>query len=191
MVHVDTIVRMCMIIQMTRSTAPTRSDPTPLPTAAKAAIIADFRASMGELKCLGSERMVRQGISMTQLHVLNMVEHHGGMPMSRLADMLDVSVSNATGLIDRIEERGFVERIRVASDRRMVVVQLTPTGRQMLDEIEDVREEILRGVLDRLSPAQLAGVATAIADLRDAVAATSTDPGSGAHHHTHESQGRD
>ena len=163
----------------------------PTPAVTKASIVADFRTSMAELKCIGSERMVRQGISMTQLHVLHMVEHHGGMPMSRLADMLDVSVSNATGLIDRIEERGFVERIRVASDRRMVVVQLTPSGRQMLDEIENLREEILRRVLDQLSPAQLAGVATAMADLRDAVVATSTDPGSGPHHHTHESQGRD
>ena len=45
------------------------------------------------------------------------------MPMSRLAEMLDVSLSNATGLIDRMEERGFVERIRVPDDRRVVLVQ--------------------------------------------------------------------
>ena len=49
--------------------------------------------------------------------------------MSRLADMLDVSLSNATGLIDRIEERGFVERIRVPSDRRIVLVRITAAGR--------------------------------------------------------------
>lgn len=156
----------------------------------KAAIIADFRASMGELKCIGSERLVRQGVSMTQLHVLHLLEHHGEMPMNRLADMLDVSFSNATGLIDRVEERGYVERVRVATDRRMVVVQLTPAGRQMLDETEDLREEILRRVLDQLSPTQLTGVATAMADLRDAVAAT-IDPEADAHHHTHAAQGRD
>ena len=67
---------------------------------AKAAIIADFRASMAELKCIGSERLVRQGISMTQLHVMHLLDHHGEMPMSRLAEMLDVSLSNGTGLID-------------------------------------------------------------------------------------------
>jgi len=167
-------------------------DPQPTPTAAvKASIVADFRASMGELKCIGSERMVRHGISMSQLHVLYMIEHHGEMPMSRLAEMLDVSDSNATGLIDRVEERGYVERIRVASDRRVVVVQLTPSGRQMLDESEDLRDEILRRVLDKLSPTQLAGVAMAMADLSAAVAATITDPETGAHHHTHVSQGRD
>ena len=157
---------------MTRSTLPIDNVPATRPTVAKAAIIADFRASMAELKCIGSERLVRQGISMTQLHVMHLLDHHGEMPMSRLAEMLDVSLSNGTGLIDRVEERGFVERTRIPTDRRMVMVRLTPAGRQMLDEIETVREEFLRRVLDRLDPTQLTGVAKAMADLRDAVAAT-------------------
>jgi DNA-binding MarR family transcriptional regulator len=180
-----------MIVHMTRSTAVAPPAEIPTQTEAKAAIIADFRASMGELKCLGSELLLRQGISMAQLHVLHLVESHGEMAMSRLADMLDVSLSNATGLIDRVEERGFVERIRVPADRRIVMVRLTPAGVQMLDEIEVVREQILRGVLDQLDPAQLAGVASAMGALRNAVAATLTAPGSETHHHAHISQGRD
>jgi DNA-binding MarR family transcriptional regulator len=166
------------------------TSPNPALTQAKAAIIADFRASMGELKCIGSERLLRQGISMAQLHVVNLVEGHGEMPMSRLAEMLDVSLSNATGLIDRVEERGFVERIRVPSDRRMVMVRLTPAGHRMLDEIEDAREQILRRVLDELDAEQLAGLATALADLRAAVAASLTGPASEAHQHAHLSLGR-
>lgn len=163
--------------------------PTTRSTVTKAAIIADFRASMAELKCIGSERLVRQGISMTQLHVMHLLDHHGEMPMSRLAEMLDVSLSNGTGLIDRVEERGFVERIRVPSDRRMVMVRLTPAGRQMLDEIETVREQILSRVLDKLDSGQLTGVAVALADLRTAVEATFT--GTDAHHHAHQAPGKD
>ncbi len=155
---------------------------------AKAAIIADFRASMAELKCIGSERLVRQGISMTQLHVMHLLDHHAEMPMSRLAEMLDVSLSNGTGLIDRVEERGFVERIRVPSDRRMVMVRLTPAGRLMLAEIETIREQILRRVLDKLDTRQLTRVATAMADLREAAEATFT--GTDAHPHAHEPTGR-
>ena len=189
MVNLDTIVRESKIVQMTRSTVATHTDPASRPTVAKAAIIADFRASMAELKCIGSERLVRQGISMTQLHVIHLLDHHGEMPMSRLAEMLDVSLSNGTGLIDRVEERGFVERIRVPSDRRMVMVRLTPAGRQMLDEIETIREQILRRVLDKLDTRQLTGVATAMADLREAVEATLI--GTDAHLHDHQSQGKD
>lgn len=179
-----------MIVHMVRSTATASTTDTSEQTELKAAIIADFRASMGELKCISSERLLRKGISMAQLHVLYLVESHGQMPMSRLAEMLDVSLSNATGLIDRVEERHLVERTRVATDRRMVMVCLTPAGRQMLDEIEVVREEILRRVLDELDPPQLAGVASAMVALRDAFDAVLTGPGAEAHQHVHSSPGR-
>src|SRR6478736_519429 len=156
----------------------------------RSAIIDDFRASMGELKCMGSERMVRLGISMSQLHVMHLLDRHGELAMSRLADMLDVSLSAATGLVDRVEERGFVERIRVPEDRRIVLVRITPAGRQMLDDAELARTALLERVLDRLDEAQLISVASAMADLRVAVANTIADPSSGVHH-SHQAQGRD
>ncbi len=176
---------------MVRSTATASTTDTSEQTELKAAIIADFRASMGELKCITSERLVRQGISMSQLHVMHLLEGHGEMPMSRMAEMLDVSFSNATGLIDRVVERGLVERTRVPTDRRMVMVQLTPPGRRMLDEFETLREGILRRVLEQLDPQQLTGVAKAMRDLREAVAATVTESGPDSHHHAHVAQGRD
>src|SRR6478752_2723234 len=166
MVQVDEIVRRSMIVHVIRSIAPTE----PASPDVKSAIVAYFQSSMGELKCVGSERLVRLGISMAQLHVMHMLEGHGKLPMSRLAEMLDVSLSAATGLVDRVEERGFVERIRVPSDRRIVLVRITIAGRQMLDA------------------AQLAAVAGAMADLRVAVTtALADDP---ALHHAHTAQGR-
>lgn len=147
-------------------------------------IIADFRSAMAELRCMGSERLLRLGVSMSQLHVMSMLDRHGDMPMSRLAEMVDVSLSNATGLVDRMEERGFVERVRVPDDRRVVLVRITETGRRMVDDIEVLRAETLRTVLDRLDPGQLDGIARATADLRDALAAVAAAPGATDHDHT-------
>ena len=65
------------------------------------AIIADFRASMTMLKCASSERVIRLGLSMAQLHILYTLQRNGQMTMSRLAEVLNVSLSNATGLIDQ------------------------------------------------------------------------------------------
>ena len=155
---------------------------------AKAGIIADFRTTMGELKCLGSERLVRLGISMSQLHVMHLLDRHGEMAMSHLADMLGVSVSNATGLIDRVEERGYVERFRVPTDRRIVLVRISDTGRAVLGEVEAGREQILDRILDELDPGQLTRLAAALADLRSAL--TSTLDGHAHAHHSHEPQGR-
>jgi DNA-binding MarR family transcriptional regulator len=182
MVHIDEIVLASMIINAMRSMTPTGET--------KAAIVADVRAAIGELKCIGSERLVRLGISMSQLHVMHMLERHGELPMSRLAEMLDVSLSAATGLVDRIEERGFVERVRVPSDRRIVLVRMTPAGRQMLEDVEVLRTEIMERILDRLDETQLAGVAAAMTDLRAAVAEVLGDRGTGLQH-THQHHGRD
>ena len=55
------------------------------------------------MKCAMSQRLVRIGISMAQLNILYTLHRSGEMSMSRLADVLNVSVSNATGLIDRME----------------------------------------------------------------------------------------
>ena len=94
MVRIDEIVRRSMIVHVIRSMGATE----PSAPDVKSTIVADFQASMGELKCVGSERLVRLGISMAQLHVMHMLEGHGELPMSRLAEMLDVSLSAATVL---------------------------------------------------------------------------------------------
>ena len=82
-----------------------------------------------------------------------------------------------------MEEHGYVVRDRVPDDRRVVLVRLSPTGRKLLDDIELLRTEVLRTVLDRLDSDQVAGLARATADLRDALAAVAGSPGATEHDH--------
>ena len=135
------------------------------------AIVGDLHEMIGSLRCAGTGRMVKAGISMTHLHILWVLEHHGDLTMSRLAELLDVSVSNATGLIDRMEERGLVERFRVPTDRRIVVVRASAEGARIRDEIEALKQDRMRAVLGRLEPSRLPRVLAAISDLRGAVVA--------------------
>jgi DNA-binding MarR family transcriptional regulator len=133
------------------------------------AIIADFRATMTQLKCASSERLLRLGVSMAQLHIMFTLQRSGEMTMSRLADILNVSLSNATGLIDRLEERDYIERQRVPTDRRIVLVRLTERGESMLAEVDALSDNLMRSVLERLPASQLRGVAAAVSALREAV----------------------
>lgn len=136
------------------------------------AIIADFHATMGQLKCASSERLLRLGVSMAQLHIMFTLQRGGEMTMSHLADVLNVSLSSATGLIDRLEERGYITRERVSTDRRVVLVRVTPAGEQMLDEVDALSDDLLRSVLGRLPASQLKVVGHAISALRAAVDST-------------------
>jgi DNA-binding MarR family transcriptional regulator len=166
------MIRICDIIHVTQTidaqtTAP--ADPEGSARDLATAIIADFRATMTQLKCASSERLLREGVSMAQVHIMYTVQRHGEMTMSQLADVLNVSDSNATGLVDRLAERGLVVRDRVPEDRRVVVVKATDAGERLLREVDALSDDILRSVLDRLDAGQLLGVGQAIADLRAAV----------------------
>ncbi|HMJ81215.1 MAG TPA: MarR family transcriptional regulator [Candidatus Dormibacteraeota bacterium] len=133
--------------------------------------LAELSRSVGELRCAGSQQLVRAGISMSHLHVMWMLQRHGDLSMGRLAEMLDVSLSNATGLIDRMEERGLIERVRVPDDRRVVLVALSARGRQMLELTDVMRSDLLEAVLRRLDGRQLACVAQALRDVTEALRA--------------------
>ena len=101
---------------------------------------------------------------MAQLHILYTLQRNGEMPMSRLAEVLNVSLSNATGLIDRIEERGFIERTRVPEDRRIVLVRVTAGRRARCSTRSTPSATTCCGRSSAgSSRSQLAGVAQAIA----------------------------
>jgi DNA-binding MarR family transcriptional regulator len=135
------------------------------------AVLADLGRAVGSLRCAGSQRLVRLGISMTHFHVLTLLRHHDAMPMGHLADILGASMSSATGIIDRMEERMLVERVRVSDDRRVVLVRPTQVGLDLVDEVELVKSDVLASALARLDPAQLDRMAEAAADLHAALEA--------------------
>jgi len=134
--------------------------------------------AVGTLRCAGSQRLVRLGISMTHFHVLTLLRHHDAMPMGRLAEILDASMSSTTGIIDRMEEKGLVERVRVPDDRRIVLVRSTAAGLALIDEAELVKSEIIISAISRLDPDQLDRLTVASADLGAAIAdALADNPG--------------
>jgi DNA-binding MarR family transcriptional regulator len=57
-------------------------------------------------------------------------------PMGKLAGMLHCDSSNVTGITDRLEQRGLVERRPAADDRRVKLLVLTPEGRRVREQIQ-------------------------------------------------------
>src|SRR3954470_14116452 len=70
-------------------------------------------------------------LSPAQCHVLHLIEPGRPIPMGRLAGTLACDASNVTGLVDRLESRGLVRRRPSAGDRRVKVLDLTPTGSRL------------------------------------------------------------
>ena len=61
-------------------------------------------------------------LSLIHLHVMTLLQADGSIPMRALAESLGVSQASATGIVDRMEQRGLVERRREDDDRRVIRV---------------------------------------------------------------------
>jgi DNA-binding MarR family transcriptional regulator len=156
-------------------------DTTPPPGEPAAAAAGDLvEKIIGELEPL----IIRQyqaaawhdrTISKTNMFVLMLLMEHGQMPMSRLAGMLDVSFPSLSGIIDRMEEHGLVERLRDENDRRLVLVRSTSKGHASVADLQEMRREYLRRVLRTMTVGDRQTCHAAFAAMRRAADAITPD----------------
>jgi DNA-binding MarR family transcriptional regulator len=89
-------------------------------------------------------------VTLPQLRTLVVVAHQGPQTVSVLAERLDVHASTMTRMCSRLVARGLVTRTPSATDRREVVVELTPEGRRLADEVVRRRREEIDAVIRRM-----------------------------------------
>ncbi|MDP6349691.1 MAG: MarR family transcriptional regulator [Chloroflexota bacterium] len=83
-------------------------------------------------------------ISLAQARMLFFIISHGPTRMGRLAQLLDVTMPTVTGTVDRMVQRGLVERQADPGDRRVVLVAMTEQGRVELEQLVGVRSKVMR-----------------------------------------------
>lgn len=108
------------------------SDPDVL--AALAAYVKLLRASRAVLGRIEAV-LAQEGLTPTQLGVLEAVLHKGPLTQRELGRKVLTSAGNMTDVVDKLEKRGLVHRSRVARDRRSVRVELTEEGEAMIREL--------------------------------------------------------
>ncbi len=83
-----------------------------------------------------SADLEREGLSATGFSVLVVLTTAGGeLELRALRHRLRTSKANATEVVSTLQQRGFVTRRRPASDRRMVLVEITESGSQLVDRL--------------------------------------------------------
>lgn len=118
-----------------------------------------------------SHRLFRpHGLSEAQFNVLNVLgPAPEGVSQRELSDVLVVDRSNITGLLDRMEEAGWVRRADHPSDRRVYVVTLTAAGRRLWEKVRPEYEAAVATVTAGVPASELK---SALATLRRIEAAT-------------------
>jgi DNA-binding MarR family transcriptional regulator len=114
------------------------------------AVVRASRALVGiTVRALAS---VSHEVTLPQLRTLVVVSLQGPQTVSALADRLDVHASTMTRMCSRLVARGLVARKPSALDRREVVIELTPQGQGLADEVMDKRRQEIDSVVRRMSP---------------------------------------
>jgi DNA-binding MarR family transcriptional regulator len=91
----------------------------------------------------------------SHIRVLVHLHQQGPMPMGELARGLGIACSTATECVAGLEARGRVVRERSSSDRRLVMVSLTPEAEAIAAQVLSQRQTIVEDVLRQLSPSKV------------------------------------
>ena len=105
---------------------------------------------------LDSQKISKQfGLTGPQSLVLRLLTQKGALSSADLSRQMYVSPSNITGIIDRLEKKRLVERIRKQGDRRVALITLTQSGQKLGKTIPDPIEKKFINQLADLEPEHL------------------------------------
>ena len=71
--------------------------------------------------------------------------------MTELSEYLNAPMSTANGIGERLIKKGYADRDRSETDRRIVVVRLTPAGSRLIEDLKETVSGLLKTVLSELS----------------------------------------
>jgi DNA-binding MarR family transcriptional regulator len=113
---------------------------------------------------------VDQDVTLPQYRALVVLTSRGPQRPSELAEALGVHPSTITRLCDRLSAKRLVQRAESPRSRREVVIELSPKGRRLVDEVTDARREEIRAVVAQIPQAERAAMVRALHALGDAAA---------------------
>ena len=106
-----------------------------------------------ESRRLSKDEASQYGVTPTQLSVLKLLHEIGDLSLGTLSREIRAHNSTVTGIVDRMEAAGLVERARSKEDRRVWIIRLTAQGRRVAERAKVSPWEILKGALAALPAA--------------------------------------
>ena len=130
--------------------------------------------------------LLAQRLSLPQLHLLSVLKKGGGLlTTGEIGEAMVKASQTITGLVDRLEEPGFVERVFDRKDRRKTWVRMTKNGERKLAEAFPVFNRLVDELFSVLTDQDLQDVQAKVGKLRsaamDRLAGALTSSGSIAH----------
>lgn len=95
------------------------------------------------------------GLTPGQVFMLHYIRKEQRCSVKKLAEKMEVAPSAITVMLDRLENHGFVTRVRTKEDRRVVIIELTDDGEEKLNFVMNERKKILSDCFTQMEPNEL------------------------------------
>ncbi len=115
--------------------------------------LAAFRQALRQFQVFSEQAAEALGLTSLQYQALLAIKAHDGVgpfTVTVLAQRLLIKHNSAVGMVDRIEQLGLVVRRYPESDRRSVVVELTPQGKRALNQLAGKHRDELHRIAPEL-----------------------------------------
>ena len=106
------------------------------------------------------EKIVREdvkqyGLNITEFAVLELLYNKGDQQIHRIRERVLIASSSISYVVDKLEEKGCVTRIRNQQDKRIINASLTQQGRRIMDEIFPKHAETIQSTFSILTDEEL------------------------------------
>jgi MarR family transcriptional regulator, 2-MHQ and catechol-resistance regulon repressor len=98
------------------------------------------------------------GLGLSDFGVLEVLVNKGPLPVNTMGPMVDLTPGSISIAVDRLVAKGLVSRVESAEDRRVRIVALTPSGKDLIVSAFRKHSGQMKRVFSELSPEELRGL---------------------------------
>jgi MarR family 2-MHQ and catechol resistance regulon transcriptional repressor len=131
-----------------------------VPTAASVWLV--MMKAHRSLQALMEHSIASLGIGLSDFMILEALLHKGPMRISALGEKVHLANASMTAAVDRMADRGLVNRVSGTNDRRVRTVDLTPCGRALIDKLYRKHEHDIDTLMAPLCPAERSALRTSL-----------------------------
>jgi DNA-binding MarR family transcriptional regulator len=110
-------------------------------------------------------------VSMAQLKTLIVLGDEGPLPVGQVGCRMGVTLPTASYQVERLVQKGLVERVQDERDRRRTLVHLTPEANELLRSLRQGRADLMRSWIERMDPGDVAALEQGVSALACVAAA--------------------
>lgn len=118
------------------------------------ALVVLMRASQ-TVQDIVKQDMGKYGVNPTEFAVLELLYHKGDQPIQHIGKKILLASSSITYVVDKLEEKGFVQRRACPKDRRVTYAVITDKGRAFIEEAFPQHEKTIETIFEHLSKEEL------------------------------------